>query len=485
MIEVRIQLTSAFGLLLKPITYNLKPLGFNSLKIVIVGAGEVGFHVASHLAHENKEVVVIDKNADALRRISDNLDVQVIQGSGSSPVVLEEAGILNAEIILAVTNSDEANLVACLVANILSPSTKKLARVRDADFDKYHDHFREYAPHIDTIINPEIEVVKTITNMMSVPGAVDVGEFADGRIKLVGIYLDKNSRLAGVKLAELPNKIAGDARLLIAALVREEELIIPGGNDRLMPGDLVYIISEADKLSDTLAVFDKHDQPIKRALIVGGGNIGYRLAKNLEEKAIYCKIIDRDPDRCARLAEGLNKTVVLCGDGSAQELLAEENIQDVDVIITLTSDEEINILTSLLATRMGAKKSITRISKFSYFSLMKAIGLEQVVSPRLSAINTILQHIRRGKVLSSISIKGEQAEVMEALALETSGIVDKPLKKVGFPKGAILAGIIRQGEIIIPTGDSKVQPDDRVIIFAHRKAIPKIETILAVKLEYF
>ena len=157
------------------------------MKIVIVGAGEVGFHVASHLAHENKEVVVIDKNADALRRVSDNLDVQVIQGSGSSPVVLETAGILNAEIILAVTNSDEANLVACLVANIISPSTKKLARVRDADFDKYHDHFREYAPHIDTIINPEIEVVKTITNMMSVPGAVDVGEFADGRIKLVGI----------------------------------------------------------------------------------------------------------------------------------------------------------------------------------------------------------------------------------------------------------------------------------------------------------
>ena len=176
---------------------------------------------------------------------------------------------------------------------------------------------------------------------------------------------------------------------------------------------------------------------------------------------------------------------MLCGDGSAQELLAEENIQDVDVIVTLTSDEEINILTSLLATRMGAKKSITRISKFSYFSLMKAIGLEQVVSPRLSAINTILQHIRRGKVLSSISIKGEQAEVMEALALETSGIVDRPLKKVGFPSGAILAGIIRQGEIIIPTGDSKVQPDDRVIIFAHRKAIPKIEAILAVKLEYF
>ena len=455
------------------------------MKIVIVGAGEVGFHIASHLSHENKEVVVIDNDADNLRRVSDNLDVQVIQGSGSSPLVLEAAGLLNAEIILAVTNSDETNLVACLVANIISPTTKKLARVRDSDFDKYHEHFREHAPHIDTIINPEIEVVKTITSMMSVPGAVDVGEFADGRIKFIGIYLDQNSRLAGVKLAELPDKINNDARPLIAAVVREEELIIPGGSDRLMPGDLVYFISEEDKLSATMAAFDKHHQPIHRALIVGGGNIGYRLARSLEEQAIHCKIIDKNADRCAWLAEGLNKAVVLCGDGSDQALLAEENIQDMDVVITLTRDEETNILASLLATRMGARKSITRISKFSYFPLMKAIGIEQVVSPRLSAINSILQHIRRGKVLSAISIKGEQAEVMEALALETSGIVDKPLKKIGFPKGAILAGIIRQGDIIIPTGESIVKPDDRIIIFAHRKAIPKIEKILAVKLEYF
>ena len=186
------------------------------MKIVIVGAGEVGFHIASHLTLENKDVVVIDKNADAIRRVSDNLDVQVIQGSGSSPVVLEEAGIRESETMLAVTDSDEANLVACLVADMLSPSTQKLARVRDGDFDQYHDHFRENAPHIDTIINPEIEVVKTIQNMLSVPGAADVGEFADGRLKLIGVYLDKNSHLAGARLADIPSEIP-HVRLLIAA----------------------------------------------------------------------------------------------------------------------------------------------------------------------------------------------------------------------------------------------------------------------------
>ena len=454
------------------------------MKVVIIGAGEVGFHIANRLVTENKDVVVIDKNPDALRRVSDNIDVQIVSGSGSSPVILEEAGVKKAEILLAVTDSDEINLTACLVANIISPSTLKLARLRDADFDDYHDTFRDHAPHIDTLINPEIEVVKTIDRLMSVPGAVDVGEFADGRVKFVGIYLEKNARLTGVRLSELREKI-GMQPPLILAIIRDEELIIPRGNNRLLPGDLIYFISEEDKLLDTLSVFDKHTHPLRRVLIIGGGRIGTRLALLLEEKSIYTKIIEKRPEQCNLLADRMNKAVVLCGDGSDQGLLNEENVQDMDVVITLTSDEETNILTSLLVKRMGARKTITKIDKFSYFPLMSAIGLEQVVSPRLSSINTILQHIRRGKVLSAISLKGEQAEVMEAIALETSDIVGTPLRKIAFPKDALLAGIIHKEKVIIPSGDSIIEPEDRIIIFATRKAIPKIEKILAVKLEYF
>ena len=454
------------------------------MKVVIVGAGEVGFHVASRLSHENKDVVVIDKDSDAIRRISDNIDVQVIQGSGSSPVSLEDAGIKEAEILLAVTNSDETNLVACLVANIISPYTKKLARIRNADFDKYHAIFRDHAPHIDTLINPEIEVVKTIDRLMNMPGAVDVGKFANGRVKFIGINLDKEARLAGSRLDEIP-ALLGKQGPLIAAVIRDEELIIPSGDDRLMPGDLVYFISEEDKIMDTLRIFDKYAEPVKRVLIVGGGRIGSRLATLLDDKPVYTKIIEKNPDICAKLAEKLNKVVVLHGDGSDQGLLNEENVQETDFVITLTNDEEINILGSLLAKRMGARKTITKISKFSYFSLMSMIGIEQVVSPRLSAINTILQHIRRGKVLSSISIKGEQAEFMEAVALETSEIVGKPLKNISFPKGALVTSIIRNDNIIIPSGDSIIEPDDRIIIFATRQAIPKIEKILTVNLEYF
>ncbi len=454
------------------------------MKIIIIGAGEVGFHIASRLALENKDVVVIDKNSNSIQRVADQLDVQTITGSGSSPAILEEAGIKEAEILLAVTDSDETNLVACLVANIMSPSTKKLARLRDAGYDGYHQTFRDKPPHIDTIINPEVEVVKSIERMLSVPGAVDVGDFEAGRIKFIGIILDEGARLAGAKLSEF-TQILGPDRPLVTAIIRNEELIIPTGNDRLIPNDLVYFISRDDKLMDTLKMFDKHDESLNRVLIVGGGRIGFRLAGLLEKKSIHTKIIESDEKRCTILAEQLNKAVVLCGDGSDQEILREENIQDMDAVVTVTDNEETNILVSLLCKRMGVKKAITKISRFSYFHLLSTIGVNLIVSPRLSAINTILQHIRRGKILSAITIKGEQAEVIEAMALETSDIVGKPLKRLSFPKGALIAAIIHKDNIIIPSGESIIEPGDRIIIFANRNAVPKIEKILMVKLEFF
>ena len=453
------------------------------MKVVIIGAGEVGFHIAGHLALAKKSVVVIDRDKEALRRVADSIDAQAILGSGSSPLILETAGIKDAEIVLAVTDSDEANLVACLVADILSPDTKKLARIRGGEFDGYHQHFQSKAPHIDTVINPEIEVVKTIERLMSVPGATDVGELAGGRVKFVGVYLEARSQLCGVRLADLPD-LLGDQRPLIAAIVREEKLIIPRGDDRLAAGDLVYFIAEAEKLDQALAPFDKESLTIRRVMVVGGGRIGLRVARMMEARSISTKIVEKDADRCAFLAEHLHRTLVLQGDGSDQQLLAEENVSEMDLVLTLTDDEETNILASLLAKRMGASRAITKISKFSYFPLMKAIGLELVISPRLSAINSILQHTRPGQVLSDISIKGEQAEIIEAVAMENSDIVAKPLKDLALPKGVLVTGIIRDDVVIIPSGESVIQANDRVIIFARRQAIPRLEKLLAVKLGY-
>jgi trk system potassium uptake protein TrkA len=454
------------------------------LKIVIVGAGEVGFHVASRLSLENKDVMVVDTSDEALKRVSENLDVQVVKGSGSSPEVLIDAGIRKADILLAVTDSDETNLVACLTCDMLSPATKKLARIRHSDYDAYHEHFRKSAPHIDTIINPEIEVVKTIYRLMRVPGAVDVNEFEGGRVKIVGMRLEEGSILAGLRLADLPARLGG-IRPLIAAIVRKEQLIVPHGNDTLKTGDLVYFISEATKLNDVLRLFNRRMKPVNRVLIVGGGRIGTRLADFLETKNIHTKIVEKDSQRCRFLAERMNRAVVLCGDGSDQSLLLEENVKGMDFVVSLTDDEETNILVSLLARSMGAENTITKISKFTYLPLMSTIGVEQVVSPRLSAINSIQQHIRKGKVLSAISVHGEQAEVIEAVALQTSELVDTPISKVSFPKGALLICIIRDEEVIIPSGESVIQPDDRVIIFATREAVPRIEKMLTVKLEFF
>jgi len=454
------------------------------VKIIIIGAGEVGYHIAHRLSLENKDVVVIDTDDEAVRRVSENIDVQAICGSGSSPSILEEAGIREAEILLAVTDSDETNLIACLMTDLLSSSTKKLARIRNADFDAYHEVFKESAPRIDTIINPEIEVVRSIEQYMSVPGAGDVGEFENGRVKFVGIRMKPDTPMVGFRLSEI-SKVIGRPSPLIAAILRGEEMIIPRGDEWLLEGDMVYFISETDSLMEILKLFDKQSEPVRRVLIVGGGRIGLRLAERLEEDSIYTKIIEKDENRCSFLAEKLDQTVVLHGDGTDQVILEQEGIRDMDLVVTLTVEEQTNVLASLLAKQLGARKTITRINSFRYLPLMSTIGIEQVVSPRLSAINTILRHIRRGKVLSAVSLKGEQAEVIEAVAMETSAIVGKPLKEISFPKGVLVTIIIRDERITIPSGDSVIHPGDRVIIFGSRQAVPQIEKMLAVKLEYF
>jgi trk system potassium uptake protein TrkA len=454
------------------------------VNIIIIGAGEVGFHIASRLSLENKDVIVIEKNADALRRISENLDVQNVEGCGSSPAILEQAGIEEADILLAVTDSDETNLVASLFANILSPATIKLARIRGEEYLMYQDALSHDPYGIDVIINPEVEAVKTVERLLQVPGAVDVGEFAEGRIKLIGVRLDADCPVTGTKLIDLKKK-TGNKKILVAAIIRDEKVIIPSGEDQLLERDLIYFVSEENELKEALKIFGKRAEPFNHVLLVGGGNLGLKLAQALGRLSIHTKLIEKDPDRCRELAEHLDKVIVLEGDGSDQRLLQEENIQNMDVVATLTGDEETNILTSLLAKRMGAHKTVTRISKFSYFPLVSAIGLDHIVSPRLAAINTILQHVRRGKVLSAMALKGEEAEALEAVALETSDIVGKPLRHIPFPKGALVVAIIRGDEVIIPTGNSVIVPQDRTIILSTRQGIPQVEKALMVKLEYF
>jgi len=453
------------------------------LRIIVVGAGEVGYHIAQRLAFESKEVIVVDKRPEALKRFAD-LDVQTVEGSGSSPRVLAEAGVKGADTFLAVTDSDETNLVSCMFADALAPSIVKLARIRDEDYTRYRPDLTEKILNISAIINPEVEVVNTIERSMSVPGAEDVSEFADGKIKLVGIRIGDDSKVVGIPLEDLRKKVHLP-RFLLAAIFRNERLIVPYGQDRIRPGDLVYFVCESKDLKHIVGALMGRQERGRNILIVGGGKIGQHLASRLERKSFRVRLVERDAERCEVLARELDHAIVLHGDGTDQELLEQESIGSMDVVLSLTGDEETNVLISLMAKRLGAKRTITRISKFAYVPIAGAIGLGHIVSSRLSAINTILQYIRRGKVISAVSLKGEGVEVLEAIALESSGIVGKPLKDLHFPREAIVLAILKGDRSIIPTGDSVVDPEDRIIILSTRQNISRVEKELMVKLEYF
>ena len=455
------------------------------MRIIIVGAGEVGFHIAQRLAVENKEVVVIDKSADSLRKIAESSDVQTIQGSGSSPEVLEDAGIAEADILLAVTDSDEINLIACVFANLLNPRITKLARIRGSIYTNYSHLLTGDGVGITKIINPDEEVVNSILRLMSVPGAVEINEFAGGKIRLIGINLPDDSPVLGVKLFDLRARIGDDLGIVIAALVRDDKLIIPSGADRIHEGDVVYFACDIRDQEDILDRLGVSSEPVREVMIVGGGNIGYKLAKALDNKYYHTRILENRQKRCEFLSERLDRPIVLMGDSTDQDFLREENIKDMDMVIAVTGDEETNILTCLLAKSLGAKSTVTRVNNFGYMPLIEPIGIDYLVCPRLSAINSLLHYIRRGRIISSVSIKGEEAEALEAIALQDSPIVGKAIKDLDFPRGCLVLCFQRGDDVVIPRGDTVIRPNDRLLIISTRQNIPKVEKVLTTKVEFF
>ena len=452
------------------------------MKIIIVGAGEVGFFLAQRLSEENQDVVLIEKDPQKIKRINENLDVQAFLGSGTSPQLLKDSGITQADMLVAATDSDEVNLIACLLARNLNHYMFKVARIRNTEYLAEKELFGKELLGVDHIINPESEMVKTIMHLMEVPGASEVIDFVGGRVKLIGFVLPKGSPLAGSKLLSLKGV---EEKVLVGAIARGNQVVIPCGRDLINEGDLVYVVVRNDELDQVLNFFDIKEKALKRIIIIGAGQTGKALAAALDQTRINAKIVDKDAGRCAELAESLERVIVINGDGTDKDLLQEENIESVDYAIVITGDEESNVLISLLAKGLGAKRTITRVNNLSYIPFVSTIGIDIVVSTRLSAIRAILQYIRRGRIISVAPLKGEHAEAIEAEALETSDIVNKPLSQVKFPEGALVGAIVRGERIIIPRGDSVVRPKDRLIIFALHKIVPKLEKLLTVKLEYF
>ncbi|MBG0789339.1 MAG: Trk system potassium transporter TrkA [Desulfovibrionaceae bacterium] len=455
------------------------------MRVIIIGAGEVGFHISQRLAVENKEVVVIDTSDEALRKVAETSDVQTLQGSGSSPRMLEDAGIMEADILLAVTDSDEINLLACFFADMLNDKITKLARVRGERYTNYKHLLTGEGANITKIINPDEEVVNSVLRLMSVPGAVEINEFAGGKIRLIGIHLPENSPILGSKLIHLRSKIGEDLGIVIAAIVRDDQLIIPSGLDVIKKDDVVYFVCDIRDQEEILERLGISSEPVREVMIIGGGNIGFKLAKALDNKYYHTRLLENRQERCEYLSEHLDRPIVLMGDSTDQEILREENVHDMDMVIAVTGDEETNILSCLLAKSLGAKSTVTRVNNFGYMPLIQPIGIDYVVCPRLSAINSLLHFIRRGRIMSSVSIKGEAAEALETVILEDSPIVGKMVKDLDFPRGCLVLCFQRGEDVLIPRGDTLVKPNDRLIIISTRQNIPKVEKVLTTKVEFF
>ena len=446
-------------------------------KIVIVGAGEVGFHIARRLAEENKQVVIIDLNPEKLRNVEDVMDVQTITGSGTSPSILRQAGLPEANIFLAVTDSDETNIVACLFANAIAPQVTRLVRIRSAEYASCTHLMDTSSIGVSMIINPDEAIVKSIERLLTLPGAVEYGQLADGALRMVGMRID-NGPLIGEQLIRF-REITGNDGIMVGAIDRGGKLIVPSGRDTIQTGDVVYFAYRPNSQRALLRALRRKGGYPTTACIVGGGSIGLRLAKLLESRGVDTKLIERDEARCEELVNELDGTLILHGDGTDMGLLQEENVARMDAFISVTGDEETNILTCLLAKSLGVPETVVRVNKAAYLPLVEAVGIGHSVSPRLSAVNSILQYIRQGKVLSSVSVGGDAAEMLEALISEDSALAGQAVQNLGIPQGILLLGIIRGKETFVPSGKTIIEAQDRIVILGLREKIGIVEALVS------
>ncbi len=454
------------------------------MRVIIVGAGEVGYHTASWLVRENLDVIVIDSDAERIKKLRETLDVRAVHGEGSNPEVLEQAGAMGADMLVAVTSMDEVNMISCMLAGVQFGIPTKIARIRNPAYTKHSAFLGKDHLGIDFTITPETEVAEKILGLLKVPAATDLIEFADGKVQLIGLKIAHDSPIRDLKLRELPPSVK-EGRYLVVAILRNERVLVPGGDDRILADDLIYVVARTGEYRQLFEFLKLPVGSVNKVMIMGGGRIGLNLAQGLEKADVSVKVIEISEERCNELTGQLNKTVILHGDAREVSLLQEENIANADVFIAVSNDEEDNMLISLLARRLGARKVISLVNRSEYIPIAASIGIDTAISPRITTAGAILRFIRKGKVLSVNTLKEEEAEALEVQALPTSAIVNKPIRKIKFPKDVIIGAVVRSGEVIIPGGDDIILPDDKVVIFTLAKSVKKVEKALAVKLEFF
>ena len=458
------------------------------MKVIICGAGQVGWQIARHLASEKNDVTIVDSDQELVRRATETLDVKGVSGFASYPDVLSSAGAEDADMIIAATHSDEVNMVTCQVAHSIFDIPRKIARLRSQSYLDaiYSDLYRRDHLPIDVVISPELEVAEAALKRLSSPNAFESETFLNNKVQLLALHIEENCPVVNTPLRQLTD-LFSTLRVIVVGVRRQGVLFAPSAGDQLFCSDEVYLMCHSNDAIRTLDVFGKSQDEQNRIILIGGGNVGLRVAKSLEasENRIRAKIIEKNRSRAELAAGSLERTIVLHGDGLDSGLLEEANVSKADTILAVTDDDKTNMLAAVRAKSRGCKKAIALINDPTMSPLMEPLGIDAYINPRSTTVSSILRHIRHGMVKNVYSIGDAEAEIIEAQVMSTSPIAGSRISDIGFPEGVKVGGILKNGDMVKPNSQSKIEEGDIIALFALSKDIPEVERLLQVTIDYF
>ena len=457
------------------------------MNIIICGAGRVGFTIAKQLSEQGHSITVIDPSSEDIQKIDDALDVKAIVGKGTYPSILEKANAAETDMIIAVTRNDEINMLICQIAFSIFKIPKKIARIRSQDYlnPKFTRVYNKENLPIDVIISPEIEIAKSIQRKLEAPGALDSVPFSDNKIRLLEILIKDDCQLIDYKLNELTKKHPQlDANII--AIIRNGKTFIPKKTDQIKCDDKIYVIINSSQMAETLHAFGHKEKISKKILIIGGGNIGFNLAKNLEEslESVRIKIVEKNKERAEYLANKLNNTIIINGDGLDEEALTEANLGEAETVLALTNDDEDNLMVSVLVEKFAKdqkevedKRTMALINKPNYSLLQSSLKIDDLIDPRMNTVSSILKHIHKGTIENAYTISNGKYEVIEAEIIETSELINKEIKNSNLPEDIRIGAILRNKKVIIPRSDFIFQKDDSVVFIAKNDSISIVENL--------
>tara|TARA_B100000131_G_scaffold278499_1_gene283041 strand:- start:581 stop:1954 length:1374 start_codon:yes stop_codon:yes gene_type:complete len=454
------------------------------MNIIICGAGRVGFTIAKLLTEQNHSITIIDQSSEDIQKINESLDVKAIVGKATSPSVLEKANTNDADMLIAVTRNDEINMLICQIAYSIFKVPKKIARIRSQEYldPKFSSLFNKENLPIDYVISPEIEIAKSIQRKLEAPGALDNVPFAENKIRLLEILIDEKCPIYGIKLNELTKKFP-KLNAYILGVVRDNSFVILKKNDSLKHNDKAYVMVNSIKLQETLEIFGHNEKISSKILIIGGGNIGFNLAKNIEQsfEDARVKIIEKDKSRAELIANELNNSIVINGNGLDEDVLNEANLEDVETVLALTNDDEDNLMVSILVEKFSKnKRTMALINKPNYSLLQSSLKIDDLIDPRMNTVSSILKHVHKGTIENAYTILNGEFEVIEAEIIESSELINKELKNSDLPDEIRIGSIIRGNEIIIPSSNYVFKKNDTVILLSKRDQLPTVENMFRI-----